>query len=64
MRAKERVDLKDIVNRLRVKADELDDLADEILAVTLKKTTQRSPEWHGATNKMTVTGTVAATLTL
>jgi len=51
MRAKERGKLRSIVTQLRVKADSLDDLADEILAMIMKKTTQRSPEWHGATNK-------------
>jgi len=51
MRAKEREQLELLVSRLRAEMDALDDLADEVLAVTFKKTTQRSPEWHGATNK-------------
>ena len=34
-----------------VLAFDLEDLADDIEARVMKKTTQRSPEWHGGTNK-------------
>ena len=47
----ERKALQEMMERLTVIANEADDLADEILAIVMKKTTQRSPEWHGATNK-------------
>lgn len=37
---------------LRVVWQELEEMADEVLAHIMKKTTQRSPEWSGGTNCM------------
>lgn len=37
--------------RLRVIADQINELADTVEAIVFKKTTQRSPEWSGACNR-------------
>lgn len=50
MNVSERAKLRQMLIQIRAKADELDDLADEILAMVLKKTTQRSPEFRGRAN--------------
>ena len=52
MNQKERDQLIIVARKIQTTMGELDELADEILAVVLKKTTQRSPEWSGATNCM------------
>jgi hypothetical protein len=48
---KRRVTLREVSEKFRVLADTANQLADEIEAHIMKKTTQESPEWHGKANK-------------
>lgn len=42
--------IRDAAFKLKTVQQELEELADDIEAAVMKKTTQRSPEWYGGAN--------------